>query len=781
MEQILFSIIIPSYNKQNYISRAINSVLNQTYQNFEIIIIDDGSTDNSVSVIKQFKDKRIKLFVQKNLGVNNVRNKGIEKAIGNYIAFLDADDEFLPKYLQTVYDLIKKYPKNKFFGCAFKRVYQDNTSTLTNFGKQKDFIIKDFVSEIARNEKFFVHISSIVIKKEVFDVVGKFFSRSPKFNSGITILDDLDLWIRISWKYSLAFSNEIGCIYYTNTPINVIRGYGFKNLDCTFYEDTIKKLLKQANKTQSENLKKLLYKFRVLSATQFIIRNKFKQAEQIIKKCDNTRKEIINLKKMIMLKRAELSLIKKQKNIKILLVNPLWSFHNYPPLNLIELATYLIKNGFKHTKILDLNYKIKNKLTNKDFIADSIKRILSKEPDIVAITCNAVQFPFVCELSKSLKKQKTDLPVVIGGVMASLSPKDMLKQSDCDYVMRGEGEKTFIELIKAIQNNTDIKKVDGVSYKLKGKIVHNKDRALLDIKELPIPDYSLLSNSLQNNTLAWIVASRGCAYKCKFCSGNGIWKYQRRKDTETVYKQIYILKTKYNINNFVFGDDCLTLNKEWLLDLCNKIKPLKMTFGCLARVDTIDKDKLIALKEAGCKHIYHGIESGSPKVRESLDKHVKNNTNKFIADTIKMELDMGFQVTASFMSAIPVETKKDIEKTYKFAKQLKDMGCTIQLWILTPYQGLKIIKEFKKQLIRIDRTKTNLQLDIFDKGQFYLYRNFINKYNKYNADNYMFLPKDMTLEEFIPYFRKIQKKLGLLKENKQLTKKEIFVLENTKK
>ncbi len=109
------------------------------------------------------------------------------------------------------------------------------------------------------------------------------------------------------------------------------------------------------------------------------------------------------------------------------------------------------------------------------------------------------------------------------------------------------------------------------------------------------------------------------------------------------------------------------------------------------------------------------------------------------------------------------------------------MGCTIQLWILTPYQGLKIIKEFKKQLIRIDRTKTNLQLDIFDKGQFYLYRNFINKYNKYNADNYMFLPKDMTLEEFIPYFRKIQKKLGLLKENKQLTKKEIFVLENTKK
>lgn len=469
------------------------------------------------------------------------------------------------------------------------------------------------------------------------------------------------------------------------------------------------------------------------------------------------------------------------KKNKILLINPLWSFHNYPALNLVELATYLINNKFKNTKILDLNYEIKNKLTSKDFIADGIKKILLKKPDIVAITCNAVQFPFVCELSKSLKKQKPKIPIIIGGVMASLSPKDVIKQSNCDYVIRGEGEQTILELVKSIKNNSDKKNIDGISYKIKGKIIHNKDRALLNIKELPIPKYSLISNNLKNNNLAWLVASRGCAYKCKFCSGNTIWKYQRRKDTDTIYEQLYILKTKYNIKNFVFGDDCLTLNKQWLLDLCNKIKSLKMSFGCLARVDSIDKDILTALKRAGCKHIYHGIESGSSKVREFLDKQVKNNTNKFIADIIKTELDMGFQITASFMSAIPFETKKDIEQTYKFAKLLKEMGCTIQLWLLTPYQGLRIIKDYKKQLIKIDRTKSNLQLDIFDKGQFYLYRNFINKYNKYNADNYIFLPKDMNLEDFINYFHKIQKKLGLLKENKQLSKKEIFVLENTKK
>ena len=466
---------------------------------------------------------------------------------------------------------------------------------------------------------------------------------------------------------------------------------------------------------------------------------------------------------------------------KILMVNPLWSFNNYPALNLVELATYLISNNFINTQILDLNFEIKNKLTIKDAVSYSVKRILLKKPDIVAITCNAVQFPFVCELSKQLKTISPAIPIIIGGVMASLNPTDTIKQSNCDYVIRGEGEQTILELTKSIENNTDTKLIDGISYKSHNKIIHNKDRALLNIKELPIPKYSLISKNIKNNNLVWLVASRGCAYKCKFCSGNTIWKYQRRKDVSTIYKQLYILKTKYNINDFVFGDDCLTLNKQWLLELCKKIRPLKMSFGCLARVDSIDKDILTALKQAGCKHIYHGIESGSSKVREFLDKQVKNNTNKFIADTIKLELKMGFQITTSFMSAIPFETKKDIEQTYKFAKLLKEIGCKIQLWLLTPYKGLQIIRDYKKQLIRIDRTKNNLQLDIFDKGQFYLYRNFINKYNKYNADNYMFLPKDMNLEDFINYFHKIQKKLGLLKESKQLSKKEIFILENTKK
>ncbi|MDD3729877.1 MAG: hypothetical protein PHI20_02450, partial [Endomicrobiaceae bacterium] len=86
--------------------------------------------------------------------------------------------------------------------------------------------------------------------------------------------------------------------------------------------------------------------------------------------------------------------------MKVLIVNPVWSFQNYPPLNLVELASYLIDNGFENTKILDLNFEIKNKFKVDNLIEESRKKILKEKPDVVCITCNAVQFPFVCELSR---------------------------------------------------------------------------------------------------------------------------------------------------------------------------------------------------------------------------------------------------------------------------------------------------------------------------------------------------------------------------------------------
>jgi len=316
----LFSVVIPLYNKEKYIKRTINSVLKQTFQNFEIIVVNDGSTDNSLSVVKSIKDKRIKIFNQKNLGVSNARNKGIKKAKGEYIAFLDADDKFLNNYLETIAQLIIKYPNNGFFGTAFKKVYKNNNNEICtfNFNKnsKKTFIVKDLISAVVKNKKFFIHISSIVIKREMFDEIGYFYAHSTKNLLGATIVEDFELIIKIAYKYPLVYSNNIGCIYYLNTNFNLIRGYGLKELDCTFYEDTIAALLKVSDKNRKKKLKKILYMFRYSIITQCILRNKFKEALNILNNCNQNNKKIIELKKLVLLKQAEQSLLNKRAKNK---------------------------------------------------------------------------------------------------------------------------------------------------------------------------------------------------------------------------------------------------------------------------------------------------------------------------------------------------------------------------------------------------------------------------------------------------------------------------------
>lgn len=122
------SVIIPLYNKESAIENTVSSVLKQTYKNFELIISDDGSTDNSSSIIKRMAldDKRIKYFYKSNGGVSSARNYGLSKAVGDWVVFIDADDEMLPNNLEHLHSLVANYnveiaAANVF--CTMKKVY----------------------------------------------------------------------------------------------------------------------------------------------------------------------------------------------------------------------------------------------------------------------------------------------------------------------------------------------------------------------------------------------------------------------------------------------------------------------------------------------------------------------------------------------------------------------------------------------------------------------------------------------------------------------------------
>ncbi|GAA4459035.1 glycosyltransferase [Nibrella saemangeumensis] len=168
----MFTIVIPLYNKAHTIKDTLDSVLLQTYENYEVVIVDDGSTDEGVEVIKKYtKDQRIKIINQKNLGVSAARNLGVEKAKYEYIAFLDGDDEWKPEYLKIMKEAICEYPKAGMVCCAGYGKHKGG-STSVRIAKRYTGMIKEI--DFFQNPHVFLHTSATVVKKKEFKEAGGF-------------------------------------------------------------------------------------------------------------------------------------------------------------------------------------------------------------------------------------------------------------------------------------------------------------------------------------------------------------------------------------------------------------------------------------------------------------------------------------------------------------------------------------------------------------------------------------------------------------------------------
>lgn len=216
----MISVVIPLYNKEQSITSTLQTVLKQTYQDFEIVIVNDGSTDYSVEEVAKVTDPRIRLIHQRNAGVSAARNRGIEEAKGEYIAFLDADDEWKPDYLKTQYELTQKYPECSIFACnyEFKDTQGKVTPTIIRklTFKGEDGILSNYF-EVASCSHPPLWTSAVMIKKNAIQSIGG-------FPVGIKSGEDLLTWARLACKYHTAYTKISQAIY------NLGEGYNKKNL-----------------------------------------------------------------------------------------------------------------------------------------------------------------------------------------------------------------------------------------------------------------------------------------------------------------------------------------------------------------------------------------------------------------------------------------------------------------------------------------------------------------------------------------------------------------------
>lgn len=205
----MISVVIPLYNKEQSIASTLQTVLKQTYQDFEIVIVNDGSTDHSVEEVAKVHDNRIRLIHQNNAGVSAARNRGIEEAKGEYIAFLDADDEWKPEYLETQHELTQKYPECNVFVCnyEFKNAQGKVTPTIIRklpFTGENGILSNYF--EVASCSHPPICSISIMVKKKAIQSIGGF---PVSIKSG----EDLLTWARLAINEKIAYDKKAYAVF----------------------------------------------------------------------------------------------------------------------------------------------------------------------------------------------------------------------------------------------------------------------------------------------------------------------------------------------------------------------------------------------------------------------------------------------------------------------------------------------------------------------------------------------------------------------------------------
>lgn len=320
--------------------------------------------------------------------------------------------------------------------------------------------------------------------------------------------------------------------------------------------------------------------------------------------------------------------------------------------------------------------------------------------NLIVIYTSTPSFGSDVAVVESIKKANPKAKIIFVGPHVSVLPEEALKASK---VIDGVARKEFEETILEITQKKPWTKIKGLSYKRGKKIIHNPDRPpLRDLDKLPFVskiykrDLPIKSYHLPFTLYPYIAiyAGRGCPNLCTFC----LWpqtftgRAYRHRSTANVIKEVkWIKRDLPQIKEIFFDDDTFTINKRWVEEFCQAIKPLRITWSVNARAD-LSYHLLKKMKEAGCRVLVVGYESGDDKILKNVKKGVTTRQmKKFTQDAKKV----GLMIHGTFVLGLPGETKRTIEKTLKFAL---DLDCdTIQVSIATPFPGTELYEYCQKR------------------------------------------------------------------------------------
>lgn len=387
-------------------------------------------------------------------------------------------------------------------------------------------------------------------------------------------------------------------------------------------------------------------------------------------------------------------------DFRVLLINPRATYAYeiaqkcYPPLNLLYLATHLMRHGFT-AGVLDANAM---RMDDEQIgLAAAAFR-----PDLVGIPLYTEILSSVYRMTKHLRALLPAARFVMGGPHASALPGQVLQEFDgLDFVLRGEAEKSIVELCKTLLANGDLSAVRGLSYRSKAGALNNPQADFLsDLDEGGVPARELVEDAyrarryytllVRERPVDTLITSRGCPFNCNFCYN--LNHHYRHRSTEHVMEEILSIH-KRGIRDIEICDDTFTFNRDRAVALFDALirERLPISFRIKSRVDVVDAEFVAKARQAGVYMISYGMESGDDEMLKRMNKRATVADNERACRVTK---EGGIAAHTGWILGYPGETPESFERTVNFIIAIKPT--TAQLALLRPYPHTKVYREAKE-------------------------------------------------------------------------------------